>query len=66
MHMKAFSARLAESDIKKFSAKARSRGMSQTALLREWIRSREIPTAADAEVWEQRNEGNRRLAVRRG
>lgn len=63
MHMKTFNARLDESDLKRFAAKALSRGVSQTALLREWIRSRDVPTAGDAAVWERRNAGNKRLAI---
>lgn len=64
--MKTFNARLAELDLRKFAAKARRRGVSQTALLREWIHSRDIPTAADAGLWEERNSGNRRLRIARG
>ncbi len=64
--MKAFNARLAESDLKKFALKARRRGVSQTALLREWIHSRDIPTVADAAAWETRNAGNARLRISRG
>jgi hypothetical protein len=63
--MKTFNARLAENDLKKFALKARQRGVSQTALLREWIHTREVPTVENAEVWEQRNEGNQRLKVSR-
>jgi len=64
--MKTFSARLAEQDVRKFAAKARRRGVSQTALLREWINAREIPTVEDAGAWEARNAGNRRLRITRG
>ena len=64
--MKAFNARLAESDLKKFALKARRKGVSQTALLREWIHSREIPTVANAAAWETRNAGNARLRISRG
>lgn len=64
--MKTFNARLAESDLKKFAAKARRKGVSQTALLREWIHARDIPTAADAGAWEIRNAGNPRLRISRG
>ena len=65
MHMKTFNARLAENDLKKFAVKAERRGLSQTALLRDWIRSREVPTVLDAAGWEARNEGNRRLRIAR-
>lgn len=64
--MKTFNARLAEQDLRKFAAKARRRGVSQTALLREWIHAREIPTVDDAEGWEARNSGNRRLRISLG
>ena len=64
--MKTFNARLAEQDVRKFASKARRRGLSQTALLREWIHSREVPTAAAAAAWESQNAGNRRLRVARG
>jgi hypothetical protein len=64
--MKTFNARLAEQDLKKFAAKARRRGLSQAALLREWIHAREVPTVADAAAWESRNAGNRGLRVARG
>lgn len=64
--MKTFNARLAEADLKKFASKARQLGVTQTALLREWIRTREIPTVENAEAWELRNEGNRRLRIARG
>jgi hypothetical protein len=63
VQMKAFTARLNEMDLKEFSAKARRQGLSKNALLREWIRSRDVPTAADAEAWEARNWGNRRLRI---
>jgi hypothetical protein len=66
MHMKAFNARLAESDLRKFATKARKRGLSQSALLREWIHARDIPTVADAAAWEARNAGNSRLKIHRG
>lgn len=61
-----FNARLEESDLKKFARKAKRQGLSQTALLRQWIRSAEIPTAADAITWERRNEGNVHLHITRG
>lgn len=64
--MKTFNARLAESDLRKFALKARRKGVSQTALLREWIHARDIPTVADAAAWEARNAGNGRLRIRRG
>ena len=64
--MKTFNARLAEQDVRKFAAKARRRGLSQTALLREWINAREIPTVEDAAAWEERNTGNHRLRIARG
>jgi len=60
---KSFNARLPESDLKKFARKAERRGISQTALLREWIRARELPTASDAALWEIRNQGNPRLRI---
>jgi hypothetical protein len=63
--MKNFNARLAEIDLRKFAAKARRKGLSQTALLREWIRSRNLPTALDAAQWEERNEGKKRLKMAR-
>lgn len=63
---KIFNARLGESDLKKFARKAKRQGLSQTALLREWIRSPEVPTADDAARWERRNEGNTRLRIARG
>ena len=66
MQTKTFNARLAESDLKKFALKARRKGVSQTALLREWIHARDIPTAADAAAWEARNAGNARLRISRG
>ncbi len=65
MHVKTFNARLAESDLKKLASKARRRGLTQTALLREWIHSRDIPTAGDAAIWEARNAGNPRLRISR-
>ncbi len=64
--MKTFNVRLAEQDVRKFAAEARRRGVSQTALLREWINAREIPTAEDAGAWEARNAGDRRLRVSLG
>ena len=64
--MKTFNARLAEQDLRKFAAKARRRGLSQAALLREWIQARDIPTVDAAAGWEARNLGNRRLRVTRG
>jgi hypothetical protein len=63
---KTFNARLATADLKKFAAKARRCGLSQTPLLREWIHTREVPTVADAARWEERNLGNRRLRISRG
>lgn len=65
-YMKTFNARLAEQDLRKFAAKARRRGVSQAALLREWIHAREIPTVDDAAGWEARNSGNRRLRISPG
>jgi hypothetical protein len=65
MHMKVFNARLEEKDLKEFAAKAQRRGLSQSALLREWIRSRDVPTAGEAEAWESRNWGNIRLRIKR-
>lgn len=64
--MKTFNARLAEQDLKKFAAKAHRRGVTQTALLREWIHSRDIPTAADAGLWEEQKAGSSRLRIARG
>lgn len=46
--------------------KARRKGVSQTALLREWIHARDIPTVAHADAWETRNAGNVRLRISRG
>ncbi len=63
---KVFNARLEESDLRKFARKAKRQGLSQTALLREWIRSSEIPTVADAAAWERRNAGSTRLRIARG
>lgn len=64
--MKIFNARLAEHDLRRFAAKARRLGLSQTALLREWIHAREIPTVDAAARWEARNSGNRRLRISLG
>ena len=64
MHVKAFNVRLDEQDLKRLDAKARKRGVSKTALLRDWIRGSDDRTAADAVVWEERNLGNRGLRIR--
>ncbi|MGH8020019.1 MAG: CopG family transcriptional regulator [Opitutaceae bacterium] len=63
MAEKTFSARLDEKALARFERKARKRGVSKTALLRQWIFEREAPTAGDAEEWEKRNEGNKRLRI---
>jgi hypothetical protein len=65
MQVKVFNARLEEADLKRLAEKARRRGLSQTALLREWIRAEEGRTIADMEAWEARNLGNKALRIRR-
>ncbi len=63
--MKTFNARLTDADLKKLARKARLLGITQTALLREWINSVDAPTAGDMAAWVKRNEGNPRLHIDR-
>jgi predicted DNA-binding protein len=64
MQMKAFNVRLADEDLDRLSAKAKKRGMSKTELLRDWIRSDDDRTVANARLWEERNLGNSGLRIR--
>ena len=66
MHMKAFNVRLAEKDLKRLSARARKHGMSKAALFRDWIRSSDDRTVANARMWEEHNLGNQGLRIRCG
>jgi hypothetical protein len=63
--MKTFNARLTDADLKRLARKARRLGLSQTALLREWINAADAPTVADGTAWQKRNEGNPRLWIDR-
>lgn len=63
--MKTFNARLTDADLKRLALKARRLGITQTALLREWINAVEAPTVADGTAWQKRNEGNPRLHINR-
>ena len=64
MQVKAFNVRLAEQDLKRLDARARKRGVSKTALLRDWIRGSDDRTVADIRIWEERNLGNKGLRIR--
>ena len=64
MQAKTFNARLTAAEMELLGRKARRRGLSKTALLKQWISQDEVPTVADAAVFEKRNHGNRRLLIK--
>jgi predicted DNA-binding protein len=64
MQMKAFNVRLAEEDLKRLDERARKRGVTKTALLRDWIRGNDDRTVGDLRTWEERNLGNKELRIR--
>jgi hypothetical protein len=64
MHMRAFTVRLAEEDLRRLDAKARKRGISKAALLRDRIRGSEDRTVANIRIWEEGNLGNQGFRIR--
>ena len=63
MAQKNFNARLTDRELALLARKASRRGLSKTALLKQWIAQEDIPTVADAGAFTRRNLGNRRLRV---
>lgn len=63
MALKIFNARLTEVEMKRLATKASRKGLSKTALLKQWIEQTDVPTVGDVPAFERRNLGNRKLRV---
>ncbi len=58
-----FNARLSPKEFERLEMKARRRGVTKTALLREWIEQEDVPTVGDVPAFIRRNQGNTKLRI---